>query len=87
VLDTFGVMTSYTVGIPRSSWIIALVTYHGASTVARSILDWHLCMVAVLDLQAQSYNSMPLVHVGVKRDLYSTIVLPTERGDDLPSNQ
>ena len=35
-------MTSCTVGIPRSSWILALVTYHGASTVALSILDWRL---------------------------------------------
>jgi hypothetical protein len=32
-------MTSCTVGIPRSLWIISLVTYHGASTVALSILD------------------------------------------------
>jgi len=52
-------MTSSTVGIPRSSWTIALVTYHGASTVARCILDWHLCMIAVLDLEAQPHNSMP----------------------------
>jgi hypothetical protein len=29
-------MTSCTVGIPRSLWIISLVTYHGASTVALS---------------------------------------------------
>jgi hypothetical protein len=32
-------MTSCTVGIPRSLWIISLVTYHGVSTVALSILD------------------------------------------------
>jgi len=59
-----------------------MVTYHGASTFARSILDWHLCMIAVLDLQAQPHNSLPLVHVGVMRDLYSKSLLPTERGDD-----
>ena len=29
-------MTSCTAGIPRSSWIIALVTYHRATTVARN---------------------------------------------------
>ena len=32
-------MTSCTVGIPRSLWIISLVTYRGASTVALDILD------------------------------------------------
>jgi hypothetical protein len=32
-------MTSCTVGISRSLWIISLVTYHGASTIALSILD------------------------------------------------
>jgi hypothetical protein len=42
-------MTSFTVGIPRSLWIIALVTYHGASKIAVSILDWHRCMTAILD--------------------------------------
>jgi len=51
-------MNSCTGGIPRSSWIIALVTYHAASTVACSILDWLLRMIAVLDLLAQPQNSM-----------------------------
>ena len=52
-------MTFCTVGIPRSSWITALVTYHRVSTIVRNILDWHLCMMAVLDLQARPHNSMP----------------------------
>ena len=53
-------MTSCTVGIPRSSWIIAMVTCRGASTISRSILDWHLCMIALLDLRTQfHHNSMP----------------------------
>jgi len=64
-------MSSCTGGIPRSSWIIALVTYQGASTIARNTLDWHLCMIAILDLQAQPHNSIPSVHIGVIRDLYS----------------
>ena len=51
-------MTSCTVGMPRSSWIIALVTYHAASTIARNILDWHLCVIAVLDLLIQPQNSL-----------------------------
>jgi hypothetical protein len=32
-------MTLCTAGIPRALWIIALVTYRGASTIAFSILD------------------------------------------------
>ena len=55
-------MTSCTVGIARSLWIISLVTYYGASTVAFNILDWHLCMTAILDLLAQPHNSMPYAH-------------------------
>jgi len=39
-------MTSCTVGIPMSLWIISLVKYHGASTVALNILDLHLCMTS-----------------------------------------
>ena len=64
-------MTSCTVGIPRSLWIISLVRYRGASTFALNILDWHLCVTAILDLQAQPHISMPYVHIGGMTDLYS----------------
>jgi len=72
-------MNSFTVGIPRSLWIISLVTYQGASAVALNILDCHLCMTAILDLQALPHNSMPYVHIGVIMDLYSRSLLSTER--------
>ena len=36
-------MTSCTVGISRSLWIISLVTCRGTSTMALNIFDWHLC--------------------------------------------
>jgi len=61
-------MTSFTVGIPRSLWIVSLVTYHGSSTIVLNILDWHLCMTAILDLRAQPHNSMTYVHIGVMMD-------------------
>ena len=80
-------MTSCTVGIPRSLWIMSLVTYHRASTVAVNIFDWHLCMTAILDLQAQPHSSMAYVHVGAIMDLYSRSLLSTDRRDFLPSNQ
>ena len=80
-------MTSCTVRMPRSLWIILLVTYHGASTIAVNILDWPFCMTAILDLQAQPHNSMPYVHIRVIMDLYSRSLLSTERWDILPSNQ
>jgi len=57
-------MTSCTVGRPRSLWMISLVTYHGASTIAVNIIDWHLCITVILDLKAQPHNSMPNVHIG-----------------------
>ena len=68
-------ITSCTVGIPRSLWIISLVTYRGASTFALNIFDWHLCMTAILDLQAQPHNSMPYVRIGAIMDLYSRSLL------------
>jgi hypothetical protein len=46
-------ITSCTVGIPRSLWIISLVTYHGASTIAGSILDWHRSITAHVMLRVQ----------------------------------
>jgi hypothetical protein len=46
-------MTPCTDGIPRSLWIISLVTYRGASQMALNIFDWYLCRTAILDLQAQ----------------------------------
>jgi len=80
-------MTSCTAGIPRSLWIISLVTYRGASTIALNIFDWHLYMTAILDLQAQAHNSMPYVHIGAIMNLYSRSLLSTDRWDFLPSNQ
>jgi len=80
-------MTSCTVGIPRSLWIISLVTYYGASTIALNIFDWHLCMTAMLDLEAQPHNSMPYVHIGAIMDFYNRSLLSTDRWDFLPSNQ
>ena len=80
-------MTLCTVVILRSLSIISLVTYRGMSAVALNILDWHLCMTAILDLQAQPHNSMPYVRLVVIMDLYSRSLLSTERWDVLPSNQ
>jgi hypothetical protein len=40
-------MTSWTVRMPRSEWIIALVIYHGAFTIVLSSFDWNLWMIAV----------------------------------------
>jgi hypothetical protein len=44
-------MTSRTVGILRSLRIIPLVTYRGASIIARNILDWNL-----KDFERRSYG-------------------------------
>ena len=49
-------MTSCTVGIPRSLWIISSVTYHRVSTIALNIIDWHLYKTAILDFQTQPHN-------------------------------
>jgi hypothetical protein len=58
-------MTSCTEDMPRSAWIVALETYHGASTIIRRILDWLFWTIDVLDLLAQPRNSRPYVQVGM----------------------
>jgi hypothetical protein len=35
-------------GIPRSLWIMALVTYRGASTIALSIFDWYRGIMTII---------------------------------------
>jgi hypothetical protein len=80
-------MTSFTVWIPRPLWTLSLVTYRGTSTIALNVFDWHLCMTAILDLQAQPHNSMPYVHICAIMDLYSRSLLSTDTWDFLPSNQ
>jgi hypothetical protein len=52
-LELLSWMTFWMAGIPKSLWIMALVIYHGASAIALSIFDWHRCMIAMLDLEAQ----------------------------------
>jgi hypothetical protein len=56
---------SCTVGIPRSECSVAIVTYHGASTIIRRILDWLRWIIALLEGLAQPHNSRPYVQIGV----------------------
>jgi hypothetical protein len=58
-------MTSCTNDMPRSACSVALETYHGASTIILRILDWLLCIIDMLDLLAQPYNSRPYVQIGM----------------------
>ena len=44
--------TSLMNGVPRSLWSVEFDTYRGASAIDRSILDWRLCRVAILELLA-----------------------------------
>jgi hypothetical protein len=44
---------------------VRLDTYHGAFVMDRSILDWALCIVAMLVLLEQPQSSMPYVHIGL----------------------
>jgi len=48
-------------GMPRSLWSVEFDTYRGASAIDRSILGWHLCRMAILELLAQPHSSMPLL--------------------------
>jgi hypothetical protein len=58
-------MTSCTYDMPRSARSVALVTYHGASTIILRILDGLLWIIDMLDLQAQPHNSRPCVQIGM----------------------
>ena len=56
-------------------------TYRGASAIDRSILDWHLCRVAILELLAQPHISIPHVHVGFIATLYTRTLFSSDNGD------
>jgi hypothetical protein len=44
---------------------VRLDTYHGAFVMDRSVLDWALCIMAMLVLLAQPQSSVPYVHIGL----------------------
>ena len=56
-------------------------TYRGASAMDRSILDWHLFRMAILELLAQPHISMPYVHMGFIAALYIRILFSRDNGD------
>jgi hypothetical protein len=62
-------------------------TYHGASVIDLSILDWHFCRMAILDLLAQPHSSMPYVRMGFMTTLYTTTLFSRDNGDFLPKSQ
>jgi hypothetical protein len=67
----------------RSSCRVSLVTYQGAFVTIRSILGWLLCILAICDLLAHPYNSIPLVQIGFMIVLYRSILLSSDAGDFL----
>ena len=62
-------------------------TYHGASAIDRSILDWHLCRMTILELLTQPHSSMPYVHMGFIATLYTTTLFSRDNGEFLPKSQ
>jgi hypothetical protein len=54
-------ITSEMTEMPRSWWRVSFDTYHGASVITRSILDWDLWTMAILDLLAQPHRSFILI--------------------------
>jgi hypothetical protein len=62
-------------------------TYRGVSAIGRSVLDWHLCRTATLELLAQHHSSMPYVHMGFIATLYTRTLFSRDNGDFLPKSQ
>ena len=71
-------------GMPRSLWSVEFDTYRGASAIDRSILDWHLCRMVILELLAQPHSSMPYVHKDFIATLYIRTLFSRDNGDFLP---
>ena len=55
--------------------------------IDRSILDWHLCRMVILELLAQPHSSMPYVHMGFIATLYTRTLFSRDNGDFLPKSQ
>ena len=62
-------------------------TYHGACVMSRNIFDWYLCIISILDEEAQPHGSMPQVHTGLRITLYINILFSSDSGECLPSIQ
>jgi hypothetical protein len=80
-------ITSLMYRMPRSLWSVEFDIYHGASVIDLSILDWHLCRMAILELLAQPHSSMPYVHMGFMTTLYTRTLFARDNGDFLPKSQ
>ena len=74
-------------GMARSLQSVEFDTYRGASAIDRSILDWHLCRIAILELLMQPHSSMPYVQMGFIATLYTRTLFPRDNGDFMPESQ
>ena len=52
-------ISSLTVGILRSRWIVSLVTYQGAFNRDLSVFDWKRWSISMLELLAVPYSWIP----------------------------
>ena len=52
-------ISSLTVGILRSGWIVSLVTYQGASIRDLSVFDWKGWSISMLELLAVPHSWIP----------------------------
>jgi len=86
-LAYLSVMKSRMNGILWSSFMVRLVTYHGASVIIRIIVDWVFCRMAWLDLLAHPHISIPYVHMGFIMALYNKSLFSSDNGDFLPISQ
>jgi hypothetical protein len=82
----FSWITSLMIGTFRSSCRVWLVTYQGAFVIIRSILDSLFCILAICDLLAHLYNSIPSVQTGFMIVLYRS-TFSRDAGDFLPVTQ
>lgn len=74
-------ISSFTVGILRSECIRLLVTNHGAFEIFRSVLDWNLCRISILEFEAVPHSWIPYVQMGLIIHLYINSLFSSERGD------
>jgi len=86
-LAYLSVMTSRVNGILRSSCKVRLVTYHEASVIIRSTVDWVFCRMTWLDLLAHPHISIPYVRMGFIMVLYNNSLFSSDNGDFLPISQ
>jgi len=62
----------------RSECRVWFVTYRGAFVKILRMLDLYLCIISIMEFEAQPHSSIPYVHTGLRTVLYMVILFSSD---------